>query len=318
MKKFLTKVIAYASVLALLLTGCGSADATKQDQKSAAGQTAGQSAQTTAVSVKDSIVIALQGEPAGLDTQFLDDGNARHVTNNIYETLTNLDKATLEPIAGLATEFKNVDANTWEFTLREGVKFHNGEAFTAEDVAYSINRTIDPAFKSSVASWISTIKEVKVIAANKVQIITDGPDPLLTKRLTLLPIFSKSFTEANKANITSLANGTGPYKFVSWSKGSDIQLVRNDDYWGTKPSIKDVKFRFIQEAATRLSALKAGEIDFAFNMYPEYIKDLPKSATITGNESFVLRFNRLRGPLVNNDLALAINYAIDVPSLIKK
>jgi peptide/nickel transport system substrate-binding protein len=132
MKKMFTCLVIFTLIVGIALTGCSSNKAS-DTQKAA---------------VKDTITIALQGEPSTMDVLFADDGNMRHVTNSVYETLTVLDGKTLEPVYLLATEGKNIDTTTWEFTLREGVKFHNGEAFTADDVVYSFKRCTDPALKS--------------------------------------------------------------------------------------------------------------------------------------------------------------------------
>ncbi len=294
MKKSLTVLLICLFAVMFVFAGCGTENKTPE----AAGE-------------KDTVVIALQGEPSTLDPQFADDGNMRTVTDNVFEKLMELDGKTLQPIPGLATEYKNVSEDTWEFTLRDGVKFHNGDSLTAEDVAFSIKRVIDPDYKSQIAGNFASIKDIKVVAPNKVQIITDGPDPILLKRLTKLDIVSKKVVEENKDNVATQPVGTGPYKVISWNRGVDIQAEAFDDYWGKQPAIKKAKYRFIQEASTRLSALKAGEIDFAVNMLPEYINEMPKTKTEKSLEIYWLRFNQLRGPMMNKELRLAANYAIN-------
>lgn len=298
MKKTFTLLLVISLMVALVLTGCGN-----------------KPAEQPAAQVKDTVTVALQGEPSSLDPQYPDDGNMRAVTNNVFETLVAIDGKTLQVIPQLATEWKNVDATTWEFTLRDNVKFHNGDAFTADDAVYSIQRILDPAFKSQIASNVSTIKEAKVLAPNKIQIITNGPDPILLKRLITLAIVDKKFVSANADKVVTEPIGTGPYKVTGWNRGTDITATAFDGYWGTKPAIKNVKWRFIQEASTRLSALKAGEIDFAVNMLPEYIKELPQAKTENSVEIYWIRFNQLRGPMVKKEMRFAANIAIDRQAL---
>jgi peptide/nickel transport system substrate-binding protein len=303
MKKTISVLLICLLAVSILAVGCGKKAETPTTTAPAAAK------------VKDTVVIALQGEPSTLDPQFPDDGNMRAVTDNVFEKLMTLDGKTLQPVPGLATEAKNINPNTWEFTLRDGVKFHNGDAFTAEDAVFSVKRIIDPAYKSQIAGDFASIKDAKVIAPNKMQIITDGADPILLKRLTKLDIVDKKFVEANKDKVATQAVGTGPYKLVSWNRGMDIQITASDTYWGKKPTIANAKYRFIQEGSTRLSALKAGEIDFAVNMLPEYMKEIPQVKTEKSNEIYWIRFNQLRGPMVKKEMRLAANYAIDRKAL---
>lgn len=304
MKKIVALLLICLMAASIVLAGCGKKDASSPTPNPAPSAKA-----------KDTVVIALQGEPTTLDPQFPDDGNMRAVSDNVFEKLMTLDGKTLQPVPALATEAKNINAATWEFTLRDDVKFHNGDTFTADDAVYSIKRVIDPAFKSQIAGDFASIKDAKVIAPNKIQIITDGTDPILLKRLTKLDIVDKKYVEANKDKVATKPVGTGPYKVTSWKRGVDIQATAFDGYWGQKPSIKNIKYRFIQESSTRLSALKAGEIDFAVNMLPEYMKEMPQVKTEKSNEIYWLRFNQLRGPMVKKEVRLAANYAIDRQAL---
>jgi len=267
---------------------------------------------------QDQIVIALQGEPTTLDPQFADDGNMRPVSDNVFDKLLVLDGKTLQPIPCLAIEWEQVSDITWQFKLRENVKFHNGEPFTAEDAVYSVKRIIDPAFNSQIAGNFSTIKDAKVINSNTVLIITNGPDPILLKRLTFLDIVNKKYIESSPDNIVNTKPvGTGPYQVIEWNRGGDIKIEKFNDYWGQKPSIQNVTFRFIQENSTRLAALKAGEINLAVNMLPEYLEQLPSYKTANSIEFYFLRFNTIRGIMQNKLIRQAVNYAIDKEAIVQ-
>ena len=267
---------------------------------------------------QDQIVIALQGEPTTLDPQFADDGNMRPVSDNVFDKLLVLDGKTLQPIPCLAIEWERVSDITWQFKLRENVKFHNGEPFTAEDAVYSVKRIIDPAFNSQIAGNFSTIKDAKVINSNTVLIITNGPDPILLKRLTFLDIVNKKYIESSPDNIVNTKPvGTGPYQVIEWNRGGDIKIEKFNDYWGQKPSIQNVTFRFIQENSTRLAALKAGEINLAVNMLPEYLEQLPSYKTANSIEFYFLRFNTIRGIMQNKLIRQAVNYAIDKEAIVQ-
>ena len=267
---------------------------------------------------QDQIVIALQGEPTTLDPQFADDGNMRPVSDNVFDKLLVLDGKTLQPIPCLAIEWEQVSDITWQFKLRENVKFHNGEPFTAEDAVYSVKRIIDPAFNSQIAGNFSTIKDAKIINSNTVLIITNGPDPILLKRLTFLDIVNKKYIESSPDNIVNTKPvGTGPYQVIEWNRGGDIKIEKFNDYWGQKPSIQNVTFRFIQENSTRLAALKAGEINLAVNMLPEYLEQLPSYKTANSIEFYFLRFNTIRGIMQNKLIRQAVNYAIDKEAIVQ-
>jgi peptide/nickel transport system substrate-binding protein len=136
-----------------------------------------------APAVAQEITIALGSEPTTLDPQIREDGGERAVNDNVYETLmARTSDGKLVP--GLAAaEPKLVDPKTWEVKLRPGVKFHNGEPFNADAVVHSVKRIMDPGFKSEQISFFSSIKDAKKVDDLTVQIITDGPDPILPGRL---------------------------------------------------------------------------------------------------------------------------------------
>jgi peptide/nickel transport system substrate-binding protein len=260
-----------------------------------------------------SIVIAIGGDPSTLDPQAADDGNERAVNDNIYETLIARDPKTTELVPGLAESWKEVDATTWELKLRQGIKFHNGEPFNADAAAFSVNRVIDPEFKSEQISFFSTIKEAKVVDSNTIQVITDGPDPTLPARLYWLKIVPPKY--AADANFGTKPVGTGPYKFVEWVRDDHVDLEANADYWGTTPTIAKVRIRPIKEEVTRLAALKAGEVDLVRGLIPEYVSEVPKALSTPGLEFPWLRLNTLVGPLTDKRLRQAINYAINKDEL---
>jgi peptide/nickel transport system substrate-binding protein len=305
MKKYASILLVFLLSFSLLLTGCGggSQDA---DTKTPAEDPA------APAEPKTDVVIALQGEPSSLDVQYPDDGNMHFVTWNIFEPLYKLNGTTLEPDPCLATGYTIVDDLTWDFTLREGVKFHDGSDFTVEDAVFSVNRIIDPDFNSQKLSVFSTIERAEVKDDKTLRIITKTPDPILLKRMTMLDMLSKSFTESKTFDeLTLVAMGTGPFKLDSWNRGLDITIVANENYWGEKPELQKATFRFIEEPITRLSALKTGEIDLAVNMYPEYADELPKIFTEIGNETYWIRFNQYSGWMKDKNMRLAANYAVD-------
>src|SRR6266851_1598739 len=181
---------------------------------------------------------------------------------SMYEPLVRRNREMkLEP--GLATEWSNVDPTIWRFKLRQGVKFHDGSPFAAEDVVFSYDRATHPG--SNVASPLATVKEVKRIDDFTVDFITDGPDPILPYNLPTIAIMSKKWCEAHNTTraadltkneesyATFNANGTGP--FILKDRQPDVKtvLVKNPNWWGLEDEpidLDEVVFSRIENAST--------------------------------------------------------------------
>lgn len=310
MKKRLLLIVTALSILVASLTGCSGGDANRGTGSTVESKNEADSGSERGG--KTSIVIALQGEPTSLDPQYPDDTNMFMITWQVYDSLVRFDGETLEIEPVLATSYEAVEDTVWEFELREGVKFSDGTDFTAEDAAWSINRVIDSDYGSQFASDFETIDKAEVVDETTIRVITKDADPILLKRLTKLAMVSKEFTEGKSIEeMTTIANGTGPYKVNDWNRGSEITLSYNENYWGEKPAITDATYRFIEETNTRVSALQSGEVDFAVNMLPEYIDLLPKVVSGRGLENYFMRFNMIDGIMTSKELRLAANYAID-------
>ncbi len=262
-----------------------------------------------------SIVIVVGGDPSTLDPQYPDDGNARAVNDNIYEMLVVRDPETGELGPSLAESWEQVDETTWRFTLRQDVEFHNGEPFNAEAVVYSAERMIDPDFHSEIFSFVATISGAEKVDDYTVDIFTVGPDPILLSRLTWLNIVPPVYAEENPEQFGNSPVGTGPYKFVEWVRGDHVTLEANEDYWGGAPSIGSVTIRPIEETATAAAALQAGEVDLVRHLIPEYLAQVPKSASVHGIEFPWVRINTLTPPLDDLRVRQALNYAIDKEAL---
>ena len=264
-----------------------------------------------------SITIAIGSEPSTLDPQLRDDGGERQVNDNIYETLM-ARSSTGELVPGLAAAAPTqVDELTWEFKLREGVSFHNGEPFNADSVVASVTRVLDPANNSEQINYFGTIAKAEKVDDMTVRIITTGPDPILPSRMYWMKMIPPVY--AAEGDLAGAPVGTGPYKFVSWNRGADLTLEANADYWDGAPQIDSVTYRFIGEPGTRLAGLMAGELDIITNLLPEFTATVPKFAAVPGLETsvFVLGVdNELTSdPKVRKALNLAIDRQAMVDSL---
>src|SRR5206468_12952679 len=143
----------------------------------------------------------------------------------------------------------------WQFKLRPGVKFHNGDPFTSADVKFSIERTYDPQAKTNVSTIFTTVERVETPDALTVNFVTKKPDPLLPARLAFYggQIIPKKYLESvGNDGFNAKPAGTGPMKFVSWTKDDKLVLDGNDGYWGGKPDFDRMTMRPIPETAPRI------------------------------------------------------------------
>lgn len=257
------------------------------------------------------ITIALGSEPTSLDPMLVDDGGERAINDNIYETLLARDAAG-EIVPGLATELPTqVDDTTWEFKLREGVKFHDGTDFNADAVVASVERMVGLVADGLTDNdgFFGTLTGAEKVDDYTVRITTDGPDGVVPARMYWLKIIAPSAKDV--ADMSEAPNGTGPYKFVSRETGVNIKLTANGDYWGGAPSIKDVTFEFVAEGGTRLAGLKSGKYDLITNLPPQDVDQAPASAAVQGQEHPVLILDADEGITADPKVRLALNLAVD-------
>jgi peptide/nickel transport system substrate-binding protein len=200
---------------------------------------------------------------------------------SFYEPLIRRDRSMqLQP--GLATEWTRVEPTVWRFKLRQGVKFHDGTPFTADDVVFSFDRATHPG--SNVASPLATVKEVKKIDDFTVDFVTDGPDPILPLNLPTIAIMSKKWCEEHNTTraadltkneesyATRNENGTGPFMLKERQPDVKTVLVKNPNWWGLKDEpidIDEAVFSRIENAATRVAALLSGELDMVYTVPPQ-------------------------------------------------
>ena len=233
-------------------------------------------ATTTLSASADTIRWARAGDALTLDPHAQNEGPTSALAHQIMEPLVMRDmEGTIVP--ALATEWNPSEdnPNVWVFKLREGVTFHDGAAFTAEDVVFSLNRamTEDSDYKELLAS----VTEVRADGDYTVEIETGGPNPIMPNNLTNMFIMDKTWAEANNAvkvqdyeggedtYAAKNANGTGPYSLVSREPDVKTVLAMNENYWGKDEfpmQVTGIEYTPIQNAATRVAALLSGEVDF--------------------------------------------------------
>jgi peptide/nickel transport system substrate-binding protein len=224
----------------------------------------------------------------------------------------------------LAIKYENPDPLTWKFELRKGVKFQNGDAFTAADVKFTFERLADPKV-SQFTNVAQSIESIDIIDDYNVVINTKTPVPWFVDNLHQLFIMGKKSTEAaSEGDIMTHPNGTGAYKLVEWVKGSHLKLEANPDYWGGAPPIREIEVRPITEASTRFAALASGQADLVsgvpVELYAQVAKN-PKLQVITEPSRrciFLALANSPGTPMADIRVRQAMYMAINEDEIIKK
>src|SRR5437762_2995081 len=205
-------------------------------------------AQTTQ---KRELVVAQGGDISKLDPHFSTSSNDIRWSFNIFDNLTARHAdGMLYP--GLAAEVKLQNQTTWSFKLRQSVKFHNGDPFTAADAKFSLERTYDPNAKTMVATVFTTIDRIETPDPFTLIIHTKKPDPLLAARLAFYggQIVPKKYLESvGNDGFNAKPVGTGPLRFVSWVKDDRLTLESNPDYFGGRPDFERLIVRAIPETS---------------------------------------------------------------------
>ncbi|WP_429819934.1 ABC transporter substrate-binding protein [Ensifer sp. B1-9] len=202
-----------------------------------------------------------------LDPHYANLNENTSLLSHIYERLVYQDEG-LELKPGLATSWRALSDTRWEFKLRDGVRFHDGAVFDAEDVVYSIARIRD-FLKPPSGGFRAAVSGIKAVSAPDpltVVIETNGAAPNLPLTFSSIFMMNKpadGFETTEALNSGTPPVGTGPYRFESWSSGESLRLSRNDAYWGGKPAWLKVGFRVIENPAARVAALSTGEVDVA-------------------------------------------------------
>jgi peptide/nickel transport system substrate-binding protein len=288
---------------------------------------------------------ASQGDSASLDPHAQNEGLTNTINAMVYERLVNYDKK-MKLIPELATSWENPDPNRWIFHLRQGVKFHDGTPFTADDVVFSFERA-----KSTTASFKLYTNEsgaARRIDDYTVEFTTAAPNPVELDNVTNIFIMSRAWCEKNKSmkpqDITAReetfaalnSNGTGPFILVSREPGVKTTHKRNPDWWGIKAgrfdgNVDTVEYRQVANGATRNAALRSGELDFVLDPPVQDIASLKEDRAIQvweGQETRIifvgfdqardeLLYSTVKGknPFKDKRVRLALWQAIDTQAL---
>jgi peptide/nickel transport system substrate-binding protein len=246
------------------------------------------------------------GDALTLDPHAQNESPTTNLNRQVYEPLVERDgSGKLVPTLAVSWRITE-DPSVWEFKLRQGVKFHNGNPFDADDVIFTFERARQPT--SDFRGYISSVESLSKADSHTVLIKTKGPNPILVENLTYLLVMDKEWAEANNAAkpqdfknkeenfAVRNANGTGPFALVSREPDVKTVLKRNDGYWGRGEvplEITELVLNPIKADATRVAALLSGEVDFVQDVPVqdiERLKSSPNLSVTTGPENRTIFF----------------------------
>ena len=238
------------------------------------------------------------------------------------EGLTEIDPATGEVYAALASALPSADATSLDIKLRDGATFHNGDAVTADDVVFSFERVLDPANNSLYASFIPFIKSVTKKDDTTVTIDLDYATGIISERLAVVKIVPKSVVEADASGFDANPIGSGPYKMTDNGASKVVKFERNDDYTGPRPArAAKMEWQIIPDASTRTNSLQSGST-MAIDSVPYLsIPQLEATSTVESVQGFGLLFAMFNCSEGNpfNDVRnrQAFLYALDMDKIVK-
>lgn len=240
--------------------------------------------------------------------------------SHVMETLidTSYDK---RGYYGELAESWKAEAKGWTFKLRKGVHFHDGSPLTARDVAYSYDRILNDK-RSIQRANLRDIKDMKLLDDQTILLSTKNPKAALLPLLYTRVILSHQAAERLGDKIDEHAIGTGPYKFVSWERGSHLIMEKNEKYWRQGGNFKQIVWRPIKEDAARVAALEAGQADIINNVPPHDVSRLKnhprlRVELVRGLRIIFIGLNPAYKPFDNKLVRQAFNYAVDQEAIIK-
>ncbi|OFX27847.1 MAG: hypothetical protein A2Z07_01795 [Armatimonadetes bacterium RBG_16_67_12] len=270
-----------------------------------------------AAPARTALTLALFADPVSFDPHRSNDGPSNMMWHQLYNTLVDRNEKG-EIVPALAEKWQRIGDGTWRFTLRQGVKFHDGTEVTADDVKFSLERLINPATRSPAAFLLTVLDRVEVESRYQVRLVLKNPFAPLLFHLMHKPtsIVPAALVRANPDEFARRPIGSGPFKFGSYVRGDRIELVRNPDYWGGAPKFERIIVRIVPDAATAVAELEAGGVAGVFNVPAHEVARLQRNRSLAvlvvpSHRITALVLNMDRPPFNDRKVRLAASYAID-------
>lgn len=281
---------------------------------------------TPAGGSKDVVMTQSQMD-SGLDPQDHRETPTDNIVLQAYEGLLERD-AKGSIVQKLATDYKRLDDSTVQFTVRDGVSFHSGDALTPDDVAYSINRIVDDevSIVSPQSDQLINVSgaEVSSEGDRTVDVALDSLNPIVFQSFaTYGDIMNKSWVEENENSyVNTHMEGTGPFALSNYEQGVRVAFERNEDYWDGPAAISTFTINSASESSTRVNRLLSGETDIAVNVPPQEVSRIENNGgtSVSAVPSTRILFNAMRydvEPFSSPKFRQALNYAINLESIVK-
>lgn len=274
------------------------------------------------------------------DAQTLDPGNHRNretetILRNMCDGLLTRDAA-MKVVPEIAASYRQIDPKTWEFVIRDGIRFHSGAPLTAADVKFTFDRlTATNALGGQTSprkSLLGPLESVEAVDPHTVRFHLAAPWAILPAMLPFQELVSKDFVEKNgDAALATREDCAGPFRLVEWRRGDAVIMERDPTYYGGATDIPPVGpakvdrviFKIIPENASRVAALLAGEVDIVNELPPSAIKqveasDKAKVMAVNGTRTFFLAINMAKKPFDDIRVRRALNHAVDRKLIIDK
>ncbi|MBN1627039.1 MAG: ABC transporter substrate-binding protein, partial [Deltaproteobacteria bacterium] len=280
------------------------------------------------------LVICLPDDVVTMDPTMHRSRITQIVLKNIFDSLTARNEKN-NVVPQLAESWRLINDTEWEFRLRNDVRFHNGQRLTASDVKFTLDRVINKDFSTQEVSprkgLFEPVTEVTAPDDLTIRIKTGHPWPNLPLMLSLQEILPESyFKKVGSSGFNDHPVGAGPFRFVRGKRGDEIVLERFEDYYGgsslrppvQKAPLRQVVFKIVPSSLDQLAMLKSGKCDILFDVHPEYIAVLGMSSgihilKIPATKSYFAEINCTRPPMNDMRVRKALNYAVDINTIIR-
>jgi peptide/nickel transport system substrate-binding protein len=280
----------------------------------------------------NTLVVGLVAEPVALDPAQVTDLNSNRVGRRVVETLVAFAEESTQIVPGLAESWTiSKDGLTYTFKLRKGIAFHDGTAFNAQAVKFSIERQINPEHPANklgkypfAGYFFGNVKAVEVLSDERVAFLLKEPRASFLAVLTAGAASIVSPTAVLKLgpDYPMKPVGTGPFKFVSWDRGQRVVLEKNASYWKFPVKLDRVVYRPIVEDQARLTELLTGQLDLIVGVPADYVAQLEGNQKVgllkqTGVHVWYLGINNQKKPFDDRRVRQALNYAVDKDAIVR-
>jgi len=274
----------------------------------------------------DDVVINQSQMDSGLDPQDHRATPTDNIVMQAYEKLLDRDREGAI-LTSLAEDYSRQEDGVVRFHIRDGISFHSGDDLTPEDVAYSVNRIVDPdtGIASPQQDQLAGVTGAEVVDGERaVDVMSDGLNPIVFSLFASYgPIVNKSWIQANEnAYINQNIDGTGPFVLETYEQGVEVVFNRNDNYWKEAADISSLTVTSASESSTRVNSLLSGEADIIVNVPPQEVSRIEENdgSSIAATPSTRVIFNAMRydvEPFDSPEFRQAVNYAIDLESIVQ-